>query len=140
MKKTFIITILVAGISFGATLLASVFIPKLKPAKQELPEVIINGEPTGVRGYVANFSVELAKYCPRENPNYKAEQEHYNLAAGNAEGSTVFVKHCSRCNIGVYSEHHDEEETVNGQPVKRCTYCGDKEYVSPTTPPNVAGE
>lgn len=127
MKKTFIIAIIILGISLGATLLASVLVPKLKPAKQEMPEVIVNGVPTGVRGYVANFSIEINKSCPRDIPNYKEEQTRYDLIGENSEGNIVVVKHCSRCNIGIYSEHDDKEEIANGLPVKRCTYCGDKE-------------
>ena len=127
MKKTFIIVIIIAGVSLGATLLASVIVPKLKPPKQEMPEVIVNGEPTGVRGYVANFSVEIAKSCPRDLPNLKEEQTSSYLVEGSSEVNVVVMKHCSRCNIGIYSEHHDEEEIVNGMPVKRCSYCGAKE-------------
>ena len=127
MKKTFIIVIIVAGISLGATLLASVIVPKHKSTKQEMPEVIVNGEPAGVRGYVANFSIEITKSCPRDLPNYKEEQTSSDLFAGNSEVNVVVMKHCTQCNIGIYSEHHDETETVNEVPVKRCTYCGTKE-------------
>jgi hypothetical protein len=127
MKKPFLITTLVIGITFSATLLASVFTPKLKQSKQELPLVIINGESTGIRGYVANFSVEISKSCPKDNPNRSSEQENLNFITGNSDGTISVMKHCSRCNIGIYSEHHDEEEVLNGVPVRRCTYCGDKE-------------
>jgi DNA-directed RNA polymerase subunit RPC12/RpoP len=54
--------------------------------------------------------------------NYKQANERYDYALGNAEDSVVFVRHCERCNIGVYSEHKEEDG-------KRCTYCGDKELI-----------
>lgn len=127
MKKAFIIVIVIAGISLGATVLASVIVPKLRPPKQEMPEVIVNGEQTGVRGYVANFSVEISKSCPRDLSNFKEEQTSSDLIGENSEGNVVVMKHCSRCSIGIYSEHHDEEEIVNGMLVKRCSYCGVKE-------------
>jgi len=122
MRKN-IITFFIIGVSCGATLLASVFIPKLK-TKQELPEVIINGQPTGVRGYTTNFVVETQKFCPRDTPN-----PEYTYTNGNAENAVVFVKHCTHCSIGVYSEHDEESEQINGKPVRRCTYCGDKEKI-----------
>jgi hypothetical protein len=122
MKRTFIIITVITAVSLGATLLASVF-PKLKATKKELPEVIVNGEPTGVRGYVANFSIEINKSCPRDNPNLKQEQIS---SDENSEINVSYFKHCSRCNIGVYSEHREEEKR-EGATVRSCTFCGDKE-------------
>lgn len=122
MKKLLIVILL----AVGAVQAASIIVPKLKPAKDEypvnkelLPEVIINGTSTGIRGYSTSFTVEFVKTCPRENPNYNPESNNFTYQS-NAEGSIVHVKHCYRCNTGVYSEHV-------GDSFKSCTYCGDKE-------------
>jgi hypothetical protein len=116
MKKA--ILIFTIATALGAAVFGSVFIPKkLKPAKQEFPTVII---PT------QNFN-QYTKICPRENLDYKNASERYDFQVGNAEDSIVFVKHCHRCNIGVYSEHKNELG-------KKCTYCGDKD------PTDLAGE
>jgi hypothetical protein len=126
MKKTLIILLL----AFGAVQAATIIVPKLKPAKDEhltqvevkteiLPEVIVNGTSTGIRGYSAKFTVEIGEFCPRDNPTYKVEQEQSNFQE-NSEGQTVFVKHCKKCNTGAYLEHSGE----NG---RSCTFCGDKE-------------
>ena len=119
MKKILIIILL----SLGAVQATSIFIPKLKPAKEEievryLPEVIVNGTSTGKRGYSTSFTVELGEYCPRNNPNYKEEQENYEI--NNAEGAMVYAKHCIKCRSGVYFKHEDES-------VRRCSYCEAKE-------------
>lgn len=118
MKKTVIVTSLIIGISLGATLLASVLSPKVKPSKQELPEVLVEGVPTKVKGYSTNFTVEIGKFCPREYPDQPVYEKETV-----AEGVTIFVKHCEKCNTGVYSELKDETEFINGKPVKRCTFC-----------------
>jgi len=126
MKKLLIIILL----AVGAVQAASVIVPKLRPAKEEFitqvevkreafPEVIVNGSSSGTGRYSTKFTVDINQFCPRDNPNYKEEQERFNFQ-DNAEGAVVFVKHCSRCNIGVYSQHDEES-------FRRCTYCGDKE-------------
>jgi hypothetical protein len=69
------------------------------------------------RNGTISFQIENA--CPRNNPNYKVEQD--NIAyTGLAEGSTEFVKHCVKCNIGVYSEHENKDH-------RTCTFCGERE-------------
>jgi hypothetical protein len=125
MKKLLIIILL----AVGAVQAASIIVPKLKPAKEEfmtevevkreiLPEVIINGTSSG-KGYSTNFTVELAQFCPKADPNYKTAAERFDYQT-NDDGTTVFVKHCHKCNVGIYSLH-------NGETIKTCTYCGDKE-------------
>jgi hypothetical protein len=127
MKKA--ILIFTIATALGAAVFGSVFIPKkLKPAKQEFPTVIIpaqNESPHVVP--TTQYLNEYTKFCPRENLDYKNASERYDYQTSNAEDSVVFVRHCRRCNIGVYSEHQNEIG-------KKCTYCGDKD------PTDLAGE
>jgi hypothetical protein len=119
MKKLITITLAVLiGIAFATQ--------KLSTA-QEMP--VENNSKT----YVTNFTVEFTPkpkesynqftVCPRDFPTYKQVNERYDYETFNAEGATVFVKHCEKCNIGVYAEHPSED-------YKRCTYCGEKELVN----------
>jgi hypothetical protein len=119
MKRTILFLTIATG--FGAVVFANVQIPKkLKPAKQEFPNVIIPAQKDApyVSPPTRNIN-EYAKFCPRDL-DYKNASERYDYQTSNAESSVVFVKHCNRCNIGVYSEHQNEVG-------KKCTYCGDKD-------------
>lgn len=127
MKRTLLFLVIATGL--GAAVFGNVQIhKKLKPAKQELPDVIIPSQKESP--YIlppTQYFAEYAKACPKENLDYKNANERYDYQIGNAEDAVVFVRHCHRCNIGVYSEHQNET-------TKRCTYCGDKD------PSELAGE
>ena len=109
-------------LSLAAVVSANVMIPKkIKPAKQELPEIIIptESESPHILKPIQYKYEDRTKFCPRDDMNYKQYNESF-YQTGNAEDAVVIVHHCERCNIGVYSEHKEEEG-------KRCTYCGDRE-------------
>ena len=115
------ITFAIFGLITGVALAVAPNVKNLKPAKEEftvttntLPTVVVTPEKPL---YAVNFQIENA--CPRNNPNYKSEQEKPDYT-GQAEGSTEFVKHCAKCNIGVYSEHDNKD-------YKTCTVCGERE-------------
>jgi len=121
MKKTLII----AFLALGAAQAASIILPKIRPAKEEfpqmveLPEVVISGITLGTRGYTTEVSVNVViEPCPRNNPLAKVDDAFaYNT---NAEGAVVYVTHCRKCNTGVYSEHQ-------GETVRTCTFCKEPE-------------
>lgn len=115
------ITFAIFGLVTGVALAVAPNVKNLKPAKEELvattsvlPTVVVTAEKPL---YAVNFQIENA--CPRNNPNYKAEQDNL-VYTGLAEGSTEFVKHCVKCNIGVYSEHENKD-------YKTCSFCGERE-------------
>jgi hypothetical protein len=118
MNKT---TFAIFGLITGVALAVAPNVKNIKPAKEEfvattsvLPTVVVTPEKPL---YSASFQIENA--CPRNNPNYKVEQD--NIAyAGLAEGATEYVKHCVKCNIGVYSEHENKDH-------RTCTFCGERE-------------
>ena len=110
-------------LSLAAAVSASVMLPKTKQIKPEMSQIIIPTEKESpyILEPIQYNTQDRNKFCPREDLNYKQINERYDYyQLGNAEDSVVFVHHCERCNIGVYSEHKEQEG-------KRCTYCGDKE-------------
>jgi len=114
MKKRIIIGTIVGSV------LAFTFLPtsgKTEKNKPQLPEVIIDGTFTGVRGYVASFTVEDNQYpamkCPEGTlMNVIKNEFDFDLNS--------FTKHCPKCHSGVFSQR-------DGETIRRCTYCGEPE-------------
>jgi len=111
-------TILLIITALGAVAITQSFNgPKLplKPAKDELPEVIIKSR----KSQAQDFNPTLA--CTRGLPpgttmsNYGTSYEYTD-----EHGETQVTRHCNKCNAGVYAQHE-------GQDVKTCSFCGEKE-------------
>lgn len=87
----------------------------LKPAKDELPEIIIKTRKINEQ----SFNPALA--CTRDLPpgttmsSYGASYEYTD-----DNGEIQVTRHCSKCDAGVYAVHEGED-------FKTCSFCGDKE-------------
>ena len=86
----------------------------------KLPDVIINGTSTGVKGYVASFVIEDDRYpadkCPASILSKVLRNDgEYTIELNNIS------KHCPKCLSGIFTAHED------GGVVRRCTFCNNPE-------------
>jgi hypothetical protein len=111
MKTT---TLVVAAVA-GVVALSQTFPEKIKPSKEELPEVIIEGAKPMQR--------DFTRFCPRTTLSADEAVENTPYVYEDSDGNIRTTRHCSICRAGVYVENSDSEG-------KHCSFCGEKEHKS----------